>query len=367
MKFTILRKEFAEALGQVQGIVSSRASMPVLHNVLIQTKENSLKLTTTDTDVTIITLLEAKVEEAGEITLPAKKLTTIISQLPEDEVKISVDTNHQASINCGASFFKLIGISSEEYPNLPQLKSNYEFDLAQAELKDAFHKTSYAISKDETRYVLNGVHLSLEDNHLNFVATDGRRLALVKQPISNLPKETLEEVIIPHKIVAELQKLLATEGKVKVKINEKQIVFKLKNSELTGKLIDGKYPNYKQVIPATENQQRVEFNRKKFKDSINRISLLASEKTRSIKLTFKEKSLLIAVNQPEVGEASEEVPITYGGKEVTVAFNPDFLKDALNNLDEETIYFDIIDAMSPGVIKIGESFLYVIMPMRVTN
>jgi DNA polymerase-3 subunit beta len=225
-------------------------------------------------------------------------------------------------------------------------------------------KTSYAISTDETRYVLNGILFSFKENKLTLVATDGRRLALVDLELE-FPRSQELDIIVPTKAVAELQRLVREEGEVKLSIGENQIAFELNRTLLVSKLIEGNYPNYRQVIPG-EAKERITLEREIFLTAVRRVSLLASEKSNSVKLIFSKSNIDIVANTPDVGEAKESLPVMYKGREFSIAFNPEFLMAPLRNLATDEIYLDLIDEMSPGVIKIPGPFLYVLMPMRLS-
>jgi DNA polymerase-3 subunit beta len=236
--------------------------------------------------------------------------------------------------------------------------------MRQKDLRDGLRKTSYAISTDETRYVLNGVLFSFKENKLTLVATDGRRLAMLDIELE-FPRSHETEIIVPTKAVTELQRLLTDDGDVKVSVGSGQIAFDLNGTLLVSKLIEGNYPNYKQVIPS-EAKERVTLERETFLNSLRRVSLLASDKSNSIKLSFGKNNIDITANTPEVGEAKESLPVTYKGRDFSIAFNPEFLMAPLRNLTEDEVFLDLIDEMSPGVVKIQTPFLYVIMPMRIS-
>lgn len=365
MKFSVTKDKLLECLQQVQNVVSTRTTLPILSNVLLQANGNEVRLTTTDLDVGVRGSFEAEVEKEGATTLPARRLFTIIRELPSSEISFDVDGKNAASIRSGQSFFKILGLPEEEFPPLPKFDESKIVTIPQKALRDGLRKTSYAISTDETRYVLNGVLFSFKDNKLTLVATDGRRLAMVDIDLE-FPRSHEADIIVPTKAVAELQRLLTDDGEVRVSLTSGQIAFDLNNTLLVSKLIEGNYPNYKQVIPG-EMKERVTLERETFLNSLKRVSLLASDKSNSIKLNFSKNNIDITANTPEVGEAKESLPVTYKGREFSIAFNPEFLMAPLRNLTEDEIFLDLIDEMSPGVIKIQSPFLYVLMPMRISS
>jgi DNA polymerase-3 subunit beta len=348
----------------VQNVVSTRTTLPILSNVLLQADGDQLRLTTTDLDVGVSGAITAQIEKPGATTLPARRLATIVRELPAAEINVEVDSKNVASIRCGQSFFKILGLPEEEFPPLPKLNESRTFTIGQQLLRDALKKTSYAISTDETRYVLNGILFSFKENKLTLVATDGRRLALVDLEVE-FPRSQEVDIIVPAKAVTELGRLLGDEGEVRLSVDENQIAFQIGDTLLASKLIEGNYPNYRQVIPA-EAKERVTLERELFLNAVHRVSLLSSEKSNSVKLVFTKNNIEIAANTPDVGEAKESLAVAYKGREFSIAFNPEFLQAPLRVLSNDEVYLDLIDEMSPGVIKIQSPFLYVLMPMRIS-
>ncbi|MGA0900199.1 MAG: DNA polymerase III subunit beta [Luteolibacter sp.] len=365
MKFRISKETFLDGLQKVQHVVSSRTTLPILSNVLLVAKDGRLQLTTTDLDVGITGSVAAEIEKEGATTLPAKRLVSIVRELPSSEIEVSVDSKNHASIRSGPSFFKIIGLGEGEFPPLPDFSSAKEFKIPQGVLRDGLKKTSYAISTDETRYVLNGIFTSFKDGKMTLVATDGRRLAMVDADLE-FPASHETDVIIPSKAVQELQRLLGDSDDVIVKLSDSQISFEIGDSLLCSKLIEGNYPNYRQVIPGDSNE-RVVIGRDALLETVRRVSLLSSDKSNSVKLVFSENKIEVTANSPDVGESQESMDVSYGGPDMQIAFNPEFLQAPLRALDADEVYLDLIDEMSPGVLRIEGTFLYVLMPMRVTN
>ncbi len=365
MKFRISKEAFLDGLQKVQHVVSSRTTLPILSNVLLVARDGRLQFTTTDLDVGITGSVEATIEKEGATTLPAKRLVSIVRELPASEVEVSVDAKNHASIRSGPSFFKIIGLGEAEFPPLPDFANAKEFKIPQNVLRDGLRKTAYAISTDETRYVLNGIFTSFRDGKMTLVATDGRRLAMVDADLE-FPASHETDVIIPTKAVQELQRLLGDAGDVIVRLSESQISFSIGDSLLCSKLIEGNYPNYRQVIPGDSNE-RVVISREALLETVRRVSLLSSDKSNSVKLVFSENRIEVTANSPDVGEAQESMDVIYQGPPMQIAFNPEFLQAPLRNLDTNDVYLDLIDEMSPGVLRIEGTFLYVLMPMRVTN
>jgi DNA polymerase-3 subunit beta len=364
MKLSVSKEKLLEGLQTVQNVVSTRTTLPILSNVLLEAADGQLRLTTTDLDVGVRGGIEATVEKPGAATLPARRLFTIVRELPSAEILLEVDSKSIASIRCGPSFFKIMGLPQEEFPPLPKFEGAKTFTLRQKDLKDGLRKTAYAISTDETRYVLNGILFSFKDNKLTLVATDGRRLALVDLELE-FPRSHEVDLILPTKAVTELSRLVSEEGDIKMSVSDNQVAFEVDGTLLVSKLIEGNYPNYRQVIPP-EAKERIILERESFLNTVHRVSLLSSEKSNSVKLVFSKNNIDIIANTPEVGEARESLPVNYKGREFSVAFNPEFLMAPLRNLPNDEVFLDLIDEMSPGVIKVQSPFLYVLMPMRIS-
>jgi DNA polymerase-3 subunit beta len=280
-----------------------------------------------------------------------------------------VDDKNTCSVRSGASFYKINGLSADEFPPLPKFKEEKKVNLSQETVRGMLKKTKFSISTDESRYVLNGIFFSLKDQKMTMVATDGRRLALVDEEVE-VSEKSQGEFIVPAKAVAELDRLLLEKGDVEIRYAENQASFNLKDEKgssilIITKLIEGNYPNYRQVIP-NEVKERVSLIREEFLHALRRAEIMTSDKSNSVKLTFGKNNLAITANSPEVGEARESLAINYKGKEMAIAFNPKYLIDPLNALTNDEVFIELIDELSPGVLKINGPFLYVVMPMRLS-
>ena len=369
MNLTISKEQIISGLQAVQNVVGTRSTLPILSNVLLQANGDRLELTATDLDVTISCSVEAKVKKAGATTVPVKKLFGIVRELNGSEIEIEVDEKNHCSIRAGASFYKINGLAAEEFPPSPKFKEDKKVVLKQETFRSMLKKTSFAVSTDESRYVLNGIFLSLKDNKMTMVATDGRRLALVDEE-AEVPEKSQGEFIVPAKTVGELGRLLQDKNEVEIRFTDNQAAFTLKDDKgsailITTKLIEGNYPNYRQVIPA-ETKERIALSREEFLHALKRAEIMTSEKANSVKLAFTKNNLTITANSPEVGEAKESLAINYKGKEMAIAFNPRYVIDPLNALANEEVFLELIDELSPGVLKINGPFLYVVMPMRLS-
>ena len=374
MKFKINRDHFANGLSQVLNVVGSKATMPILSNVLIEAEKDQISLTTTNLDLGIRCRIKADVKEPGAVTLPVKRLATIVRELPSLDVTLDASPSHQVKLASGGSNFRIMGIGREEFPPLTEFGDEKAFSLEQAELAAMLKNVSYAQSSDETRYILNGVYFNFRDGKLSLVATDGRRLALMSREMA-VPAESTGAIILPAKTVAELQRLLDKGEKVKINFNDRRASFQIATDKdtsglvdsvyLYSKVVEGNYPNYQQVIPK-ETHQRIKLERELFLQCVHRAALVCSEKSNSVKIKVTSNLLEITAQSPDFGEAHESMAIGYSGPDLQVAFNPGFVMDPLRALTKDEVFFELKDEVSPGVFKTLDSFICVIMPVRLS-
>jgi DNA polymerase III subunit beta len=372
MKFKINRDHFSSGLQQVLNVVSPRATMPILGNVLIEAEDDQISLTTTNLDLGIRCTIKAQIEESGAVTLPVRRLATIVRELPNLDVAVETTEGYQAKITSGGSNFKIMGIGKEEFPPLPTFSRDRTFVIDQAQLSSMLRSVAYAQSSDEARYILNGVFFNFNDGKLTLVATDGRRLALVSKELE-FPPEQSGHIIIPGKTGAELLRLLDIGREVRISFNERQVAFDVEAGESSGglvgsinlisKIVEGNYPNYQQVIPK-ETHQRIKLERELLLQCIHRAALVSSDKSNTVRLKLTPNLLEITASSPDFGESHESMAIAYDGPEIQVAFNPHFLMDPLKALTRDEVFFEVKDELSPGVFKSLESFICVIMPLR---
>src|SRR5437588_9332248 len=369
MNLTISKEQIINGLQAVQNVVSTRTTLPILSNVLLRAEENRLELTASDIDVTVTRCVEAKIKKSCASTVPVKKLFGIVRELANPEIDLGVDDKNVCTIESGASFYKINGLSADEFPPPPKFGEDKKVTLPQETVKGMMKKTSFAISTDESRYVLNGIFISLKDHKMTMVATDGRRLALVDEEV-DVSEKSQGEFIVPAKAVNELNRLLQDKGEIEIRYADNQASFTLKDEKgssilIVSKLIEGNYPNYRQVIPS-ETKERVGIVREEFLHALRRAEIMTSEKSNSVKLSFGKNRLEITANSPEVGEAKESMAVNYKGAEMAIAFNPKYMIDPLNALANDEVFIELIDELSPGVLKINGPFLYVVMPMRLS-
>ncbi len=374
MKFKINRDHFANGLAQVLNVVGSKATMPILSNVLIEAEKDQISLTTTNLDLGIRCKIKAEVKETGSVTLPVKRLATIVRELPNVDVTVDASPNHQVKIASGGSNFRIMGIGKEEFPPLPEFGDEKSYTLEQSELAAMLKSVAYAQSSDETRYILNGVYFNFKDEKLTLVATDGRRLALISKEME-VPAASAGAIILPAKTVNELLRLLDKGEKLKINFNDRRAAFQIATGKdgsglvdsiyLYSKVVEGNYPNYQQVIPK-ETHQRIKLERELLLQCVHRAALVCSEKSNSVKIKLTSNLLEITAQSPDFGEAHESMAIGYSGPDLQVAFNPGFLIDPLRALSKDEVFFEVKDEVSPGVFKTLENFSCVIMPVRLS-
>jgi len=373
MKFKINRDHFSSGIQLVMSVVGSRKTMPILQNVLIEAKDGLVWLTTTNLDLGAKCSVKADISEEGSITLPVKELGRIIRELADMEVSIETGETPKATISTRGSIFNVIGMESKEFPPLPELEEQIQFDFDREDLITMLKSVSYAQSVNEERYMLKGVFFQLSQGKLALVATDGRRLAVSK---SDIETKGEGEFILPSLSVNEIEKLPKVGNRIKVSFTDRQVSFELKVEEnedsggfknsiyLVSKVVEGKYPNYKQVIPK-DDFNSAEVERELMQECVHRAALVSDEK-----VTLRIKTGVMEITGlSTLGDACESMSVNYEGEDSAVSFNPRFLLDPLKSIPQDKIILDFRDDMSPGVFKVTKEneevvFLCVVMPIR---
>jgi DNA polymerase-3 subunit beta len=371
MKLKIKKDEILKGLQRIQGVVDKKNTMPILSNMLLVADGKGIEIVATDLEIGLRGRYEAEVEKPGAVTVSAKKMFEIVRELPEENIQIRVEESNWVKIVSGRSQFKLVGLPREEYPNLPDVAEEGMITIAGEALREMIKKTLYAAGENDARYVLNGlfVHLSQGKGGLNvrIVGTDGHRLSMIDRVVDAKHKE--ESVIIPKKAMLELRRLLeedeSQEG-FQIGFSKNHALFKRGDLVMVSKLIDGNYPNYQQVLP-TQNTKLVTVSKDMITHAVKRVSILSKEKNNAVKLQLEKNQLTLSTNNPEVGEANEELAIDYKGDSLAIGFNSRYLMDVLTAMDGENITLELNDALSPCLIKEAgnESYKCVVMPMRV--
>ncbi len=367
MKATIERAILLKSLGHVQSVVERRNTIPILSNVLIEAGENgTIRFMATDLDLQIVDEANAAIDQPGTTTVSAHTLFEIVRKLPEgSQVSLSAS---EGRLHIAASRYKsnLPTLPRDDFPVIAEGELPTRFELPAAKLRQIIDKTRFAISTEETRYYLNGIFLHVSDDVMKAAATDGHRLArvTVARPEG---AQGMPDIIIPRKCIAELRKLLdEVEGSVEVSLSASKIRFTLGHAVLTSKLIDGTFPDYNRVIP-TGNDKLLRIDPKSFKQGVDRVATIASEKTRAVKMALDRDKITLSVTSPENGTAAEEVPGDYSASGFEIGFNAKYLMDILNEIEGDTIEVHLADAAAPTLIRENDKAeaLYVLMPMRV--
>lgn len=364
MKIKVNKEAIIECLQKVQSVINPRNALPVLSNVLFKAERGKLELTATDMSLTVRATMDAEVAEPGTTTLPAKRIFGVFRELSVEEAEMEVSEQNIASIQAGSSYFRIHGISEADYPSLPEMAEPKVFSLDQAAFRNMLKLTSYAASVDANRPLLNGVLLSFKAGKLSVVATDSRRLALVEQEVE-FPADAGMDLIVPLKTVDELLRTLGESGPLKILATPKQIAFEFDGVLVVSKLVEGTYPNFRQVIPPS-NGERVAMERETLLTAVRRTSQLVIDAVSGVKLTFTKNKLEILATAPDIGEARETMDVKYKGPDIAISFNPAFLMDPLKALTADEVFLDLTDDTSPGVMRSTVSFVYVLMPIRVT-
>lgn len=362
MKFQTTREGLFDRLQITQNIVTPRASLPILLNILLETVEGKLRLVTTDLDIGISCEYPVEVVENGAITVPGKKFTEIIHELPPGQITITAKKNNAVIIQSENCEFKIMGLPKEEFPKLPEFKDRDAIKLGQADLKEMLNKTGFAVSRDEARYVLNGILFKIEQDKITLAATDGRRLAVIEKNTGAKINKPVN-MVIPSKTISELSRNLKEEGDAFLVLGENQALFDLGTVRIISRLIEGEFPDYRQVVPA-EQKDKLMLNRERFLLALKRAAVLSTADYQAAKLEVFKNKLVISKSAPDLGESREELGVEYAGKELAVGFNPAYLIDVLKTLPEEMINFELSDSEKPGVIR-SSGYLYIVLPMRI--
>jgi DNA polymerase-3 subunit beta len=372
MKLVIERGELLRALGHVTSVVERRTTIPILSTVLLKATDQGLQFKATDLEREVLEQAPADVSQPGAVTVPAHVLHDIVRKLPDGaQVEIKRDAEKERlTLASGQSRFALQTLAPEDFPDLAAGELTHNFEIGAHDLRRLIDKTRFAISTEETRYYLNGIYLHQatqgKQATLRAVATDGHRLAQAELP---LPKGAsgMPGIILPRKTVHELYRLLeASESTAKVGISTSKARFEIGTVTLTTKLIDGTFPDYARVIPKN-NDKALKVDNAEFKNAVDRVSTIASERGRAVKLNINADKLVLSVNNPEGGSATEEISVEYDASPLEIGFNARYLLDIAGQLESETAHFQLADPGSPTMVKDGsdEGALYVLMPMRV--
>jgi DNA polymerase-3 subunit beta len=371
MKLTIKKEEILKGLQRIQGVVEKKNTMPILSNMLLTADSNGIEIVATDLEIGLRGRYAAEVEKPGAVTVSAKKMYEIVRELPAEDIQIRVEDGNWVKIVSGHSQFKLVALPKEEYPSLPDVAEDGMIAIEGETLREMIKKTLYAVGENDARYVLNGLFVQMTQgkNGLNIrmVGTDGHRLSMIDRVIDAKHRE--ESMIIPKKAMMELRRLLeedSSKAELRLGFSKNHALFKRDGLVMVSKLIDGNYPNYLQVVPA-KSTKKVAVSKDLFSHAVKRVSILSKEKTNAVKMQLEKDSLVLSTNNPEVGEASEELSVDYKGDAVTIGFNSRYLMDVLTAMDRASIALELNDPLSPCLLteEGDDHYKCVVMPMRV--
>jgi len=371
MKLKIKKEEILKGLQRIQGVVEKKNTMPILSNMLFTAAGTGVEIVATDLEIGLRGHYAADVEQPGSVTVSAKKMYEIVRELPDEDIQIRVEDGNWVKIQSGRSQFKLVGLPKDEYPALPDVAEEGMIVIEGETLRDMIKKTLYSVGENDARYVLNGlfVHMTQTKAGLNIrmVGTDGHRLSMIDRVVDAKHKE--ESIIIPKKAMMELRRILeedAPKSELRLGFSKNHALFKRDGLVMVSKLIDGNYPNYLQVVPA-KSTKKVTVSKDIFTHAVKRVSILSKEKTNAVKLQLETDRLILSTNNPEVGEATEELGVDYKGETISIGFNSRYLMDVLTAMDRQTIALELSDALSPCLIteEGDEHYKCVVMPMRV--
>jgi len=367
MKVSATREHLLEALQSVIGVVERRQTMPILSNVLLSARDNRLRITATDLEVELVAAAEVTLQQAGDITVPGRKLYDIVRTLPERTTITLTRESEKVVLRGGRSRFSLSSLSASEFPVVEQVSAQHHLSLPARACRRLIDKTHFAMAQQDVRYYLNGTLLETDGQALRAVATDGHRLSLCELTLAGAADAAGEQqqIIVPRKGVLELQRLLDGEGEITIELGSNHIRIQIGEVRLTSKLIDGKFPEYSRVIPA--NPPRVmSAPREALRAALQRTAILSNEKYRGVRLTFAPGLLTVQAHNPEHEEAEDQVEVEFAGDPIEIGFNVGYLLDALAALETDTVEVCLTGPDSSCLIRApGDTTVkYVVMPMR---
>ncbi len=364
MKFNIDRDVLLPVLQTVSGVVDRRQTLPILSNLLFNIEPNSLSVTATDMEVELIVKIEVPLGQTGELTIPARKLLDICRALPQESKLEFEIKNDRVLIKSGRSRFTLATLPAPEYPVIDITENIVVFNIKQKVLDQLLSNTQFAMAQQDVRYYLNGLLLEISTDKLRAVATDGHRLALDETEIKTAINEPIQ-IIVPRKGITELTRLLQDDSEIEIQVSTNHIRIKNAESCFTSKLIDGRFPDYKRVIPEL-SETPVFADREELKNSLTRASILSNEKYRGVRIMLSANSLRALAHNPEQEEAEEELEVQYDGAELEIGFNVSYLLDTLSIIKSKKVKLSVLDANSSCLVlpEDDTNCQYVVMPMR---
>jgi DNA polymerase-3 subunit beta len=370
MKFTITREKLHEGLGAVAASVPSKTTLPVLANILVEASKDGLKLSGTDLDISVSTTIPASVDQEGATTLPARKLVEIVKELPNAAIRMSSSGEQRATIECGKSKFKLLGLSRDEFPAFPSVKFEGGWKVAAKDLQKLISHVAFAASTEESRPILNGVLWELRADRMRMVATNGHRLARMDVPTSGQGGGQAD-LIIPPKALEQIRRLFGGEEEIEIGKSDNHLGFRSTTTQVYTRLIEGPYPNYEQVIPR-ENDKSLTADKAALAAALRRMSIVASDQTHRIRMAFTNGACKMSVQTPDLGEAQEELAVAYEGDSLEIGFNAAYMLEILKYMptDEVRMTFKAPERAAtcePVGWDDPASFMTLVMPLRLVD
>jgi len=364
MKFIIPKEVLLENLQKVLGPTASKQKFPILSSVLIDCSENKVLFTATDLDITIISLQEIPIIEAGRVAVPMKRIISIVREMPGGEITVEKVKNN-LSIKCEKVEFKINTLNPDEFPSVQERGEVSLIKINSQDLEEMVRLTSFCVGYEDTNYVLNGILFEINEDKISLVSTDGRRLAFVqrKLPANQQDVKTKISFILPLKAVVELYKLIKERGgEIFLFVGENKAGFDLKDSQFVARPIEGEFPNYSQYIPG-ESKDKMAVSRKEILFALRRASLLTTVDYQGVKFELKKDNLAIYKNTPQLGEVKENVNVNYSGPHLEIGFNPNYLIDILKNIEDENVSIDFFGPEKPAVLR-RQGYIYLLLPIK---
>ena len=367
MKFTITRQNLHRGLGAVSASIPTKTTLPVLSNVLLEAEDNAVWISGTDLDVSIRIKVPAEVEQGGAITAPGRKLQELTRELPDEPVGMQARA-HQLEISCGHSRFKLNGLPNEEFPNLPAIDFEEGWTVSEESLRLLIRTTSFAVSTEESRPILNGVLWGLEDTRMCMVATNGHRLAKMVVPADSVQAGSAD-LIVPPTALAQVERLFDQDGDLHVARSGNHLAFRSADKEVYTRLIEGTYPNYEQVIPK-DNDRVAIVDRKVLEAAVRRVAVVASDQTHRVKMSFESDRVHFDVMTPDLGEGHDELELSYDGEGLQIGFNANYLLEVLRNMPPGDVKLAFKSAERAATVTPATDdldYLCLVMPLRLVD
>jgi DNA polymerase-3 subunit beta len=370
MRFTISREKLQEGLTAVTATIPAKTTLPVLANILVETTEKGIRLSGTDLDIAVSTEVAADVEASGAITIPAKKLSEIARELPPSPVKIAAAGEQRVTLDCGRSHFKILGLPRDEFPSFPTVRFNESWRVRSGELQKLISHTSFAVSTEESRPILNGVLWELRPEMMRMVATNGHRLAKMELPIKTAAAPS-SDLIVPPKALEQVRRLFPEDEELEIARGENHLGFRSPFTSVFTRLIEGPYPPYDQVIPRDNNRVAIA-DRAALASALRRMSVIASDQTHRIRLSFNAALVRFSVQTPDLGEATDELPIRFTGDPLDIGFNANYLLEILRYIPTEEVKLTFkaperAATLEPEGWSDPAIYLCLVMPLRLLD